>query len=330
MKAISDKTRRLLPYSFLKGVGAVTLSKLASDPSFQEATTSEIADKEVRVRKALEQPDAWRRASEEADYQIQSAEEADATILSLLDEDYPAILKSTKDDPCVLYVKGNLLQPHLGRSVAVIGTRKPTTHGEIITERISEYFISHGWSIVSGLALGCDSIAHQTVVKQGGHTVAVLAHGLQMISPKSNERLANEILSSGGALVSEYPFGTDASPAQFVKRDKTQAGLACGVVMIQSSLGGGSLHASRASISYGRWLAVPFPTKKDLKEASSVIGANTLLASENRSEIAALLKCDDSSLENLCILKGREDYASLIDFPMVSSPLFNTPVLTLI
>lgn len=314
MRAISDRTRRLLPYAFLKGVGAVTLRKIASDPGFQEATASDIAEKEIRVRNALEQPDAWQRASAEANHQIQSAEEADASILSLLDEDYPALLRDSKDDPCVLYVKGTL-RPDSGHTVAVIGTRKPTAHGEIITERVSEYFLGHGWSIVSGLALGCDSIAHQTAIKHGGHTVAVLAHGLQMVSPKSNEGLANQILDSGGALVSEYPFGTDAIPAQFVKRDKTQAGLACGVVMVQSSLDGGSLHASRASIRYGRWLAVPFPTDKDLRDAGSAIEANMLLASDNRNEIATLLKCDDSMLDQIRILRGKEDYHSLIELP---------------
>lgn len=312
MSNISVATRCLLPYSFLKGVGAATLRKIAKMPNLLDLCERDIAGNEARVQKALEQPEAWQRALDEAEYQIQCAHDADARIISLLDEGYPDLLKATKDDPCILYIKGELSAQHLP-SVAIIGTRKPTAHGKIITERITQYFVDSNCSIVSGLALGCDAIAHETAIKAGGHTVAVLAHGLHMISPKANHSLAEDILRKNGALLTEYPFGSDAIPAHFVKRDKTQAGIAQGVIMAQSSVEGGSLHASRAAISYGRWLAVPCPTDRDLGEAGDLIGANILLTSDRRAEIAELLKCDESSLRNIRVLRSKEDYHTLLD-----------------
>jgi DNA processing protein len=91
----------------------------------------------------------------------------------------------------------------------------------------------------------------------------VLAHGLQTVAPRQHQSLADDILAGGGALLSEFPFGRPPLPPQFVKRDRTQAGLAQGVVMIQSDVRGGSLHAARAALVYQRWLAVPYPTGKD-------------------------------------------------------------------
>src|SRR3546814_19756232 len=129
--------------------------------------------------------------------------------MSAADPEYPRRLAATKDDPFILYVKGRLA-PDGNHSVAIIGTREPTAHGIQITQRVSKFFAEKGSSIISGLALGCDAIAHETALQCEGHTVAVLAHGLQTITPSKHKKLADRILDSGGALVSEYPFGQSA------------------------------------------------------------------------------------------------------------------------
>jgi DNA processing protein len=105
---------------------------------------------------------------------------------------------------------------------------------------LTRYWAEKGWSIVSGLALGCDAIAHRTAVEVRAHTVAVLAHGLHTIAPAQHRKLPEDILEAGGALESEFPFGKAPLPAQFAKRDRTQAGLAQAVLPIQSDLTGGS------------------------------------------------------------------------------------------
>ena len=236
----------------------------------------------------------------------------DARIISAVDDEYPRLLAATKDDPFLLFVIGALAKEKQ-LPVAIIGTREPTQHGQLIAQRITQFFVEQRWSVISGLAIGCDAVAHQTTIDAGGHTVAVLAHGLHMIAPSRHKKLAHDILDSGGALVSEYPFGTNVLGAQFVKRDRTQAGLSRGVVMIQSDIKGGSLHASRAALDYKRWLAVPYPTEKDRENGEPKVQANLAIADGTDTERAELLRCPISSLQLVQVLRGREDYLRLTE-----------------
>ncbi|MER8748078.1 DNA-protecting protein DprA [Mesorhizobium sp. M1050] len=250
---------------------------------------------------------------------------AGARIISSADAEYPRLLVQTRDDPQILFVKGRLASSP-EKSVAIIGTREPTEHGKIIARRLTEFFVEDGWSVVSGLALGWDGIAHEVAVSAGGHTVAVLAHGLQTISPKGHTKLAEQILESGGALVTEYRMGQGPLPAQFVKRDRTQAGLAQGVVMIQSDLKGGSLFASRAAIEYQRWLSVPYPTPQDVSRQEPKVQANILLADGALREKSDLLKCEPGDLERLIVLRSKSDYAQMIHPLALPSPPDQTPL----
>src|SRR5690606_3807633 len=157
-----------------------------------------------------------------------------------------------------------------------------------------------------GLALGCDAIAHGAALDAGGHTVAVLAHGLQTIAPSTHRRLAEDILNKGGALVSQYPFGRGVIPQQFAQRDKTQAGMAQGVVLIQSDVQGGSLHASPAAIESGRWLAVPYPTESDRSAGAAKIKANLVLADGPPAARMELLRVkSESALGRVLVLRGK-------------------------
>lgn len=312
MTEISSLTGRLLAFSMLGGVGPATLRKIASHPNFEIETIDDVAARLPPVKKAFGISGAWSTALIHAEEQAEAAGQIDARILSPLDPEYPSLLSSTKDDPFIIYVRGTLA-PDPESSVAIIGTRHPTQHGEVIATRITKFFVENGWSIVSGLALGCDSVAHQAALEARGHTVAVLAHGLHTISPAQHKRLAEKILEQGGALVSEYPFGRDAIPQQFVKRDKTQAGLAQGVVMIQSDKNGGSMHASRAALEYGRWLAVPYPTEQDRNPGNPKIEANILLASGTIQDKLGLMRCREPDIERIIILRAKEDYPALIN-----------------
>ncbi|EMP5643843.1 DNA processing protein DprA [Pseudomonas aeruginosa] len=304
----------------LGGVGPATLKKVASVEKFEELPVEELARKFPALAKSLVPPDAWNLALEKTNQQLVAAEKHDAWIVSAVDDGYPCLLSMTKDDPFILFVRGRL-HSRPEKSVAVIGTRHPTAHGEIITRRITDYFVNESWSIVSGLALGCDGLAHRAAVDARGHTVAVLAHGLQTIAPSQHRKLAEEILESGGALVSEFPFGQGVFPQQFVKRDRTQAGMAQGVVMIQSDIKGGSLHASRAALDYSRWLAVPLPTSTDRGNQETKVQANILIAEGEWVERAELLKCHRSKLDLILVLKAKEDYPSMISASNISCPV---------
>ncbi len=310
---ITPSTKLLLTLSMIKGVGPVLLKKAASLFSFSNISSiDELSRTDPKFSSLVNNAENFLLAKEKAEKQIEYADKYSFRIISVLDDDYPKLLSETKDDPCLLYVKGRLFN-YPDNSVAIIGTREPTHHGKLITERITKFFVEKNWSIVSGLALGCDGIAHETALNCNGHTIAVLAHGLQTIAPSRHNKLAYRIVEEGGALITEYPFGQDIQRQQYVKRDRIQAGMARGVVMIQSDIKGGSLHASRASLDYNRWLAVPYPTKDDVERNEPKTQANLLIANGSDSDKVKILNFDKTKLENIIVLNGKNDYNKLID-----------------
>ena len=312
MNEISVKTKQLLTFSMLRGIGPATLRKVAGVPNFELLSNEELSYQVPIISKVLHDKGVWEKAVDDAERQIEEARRYTAHIFSPLDSEYPPLLAGTKDDPFLLFVRGRLARIP-SQSVAIIGTRKPTAHGVLIARRTAQFFVESQWSVVSGLAIGCDETAHQAALDAGGHTVAVLAHGLHTIAPVRHRKLAEDIISSGGALVSEFRFGQEARPELFVKRDLTQAGMACGVVMIQSDMRGGSLHASRAALSYKRWLAVPYPTERDVSNKEPKIQANLMIAEGNGDDRKELLCCSQSELDRVMILRGKDDYPKMIE-----------------
>lgn len=312
----SNATKNLLALSFVKGVGTKTLATLSNYKNFADFRIDDFTSLNKRLINALNKAktanaDFWQTAMKEAEEQITWAEKNDTRILSFFDADYPSLLKTSKEDPCILYVQGKLHTDDK-KSVAVIGTRKASYQGELLTERITKYLVEQGQSIVSGLAFGCDAVAHRTAIKHGGHTVAVLAHGLQTLQPAAHKQLAKEILASGGAIISQYPFGTKPAGKLYVIRDRTQAALSRGVVMVQSNLGGGSLHASRAALADNRWLAVPIRPSQEKSEP--MFDANDDLISGDKAKIEAVLRqqITHQQLANIYALKHEDELSKLI------------------
>ncbi|PIB51462.1 hypothetical protein AOA57_03680 [Pseudomonas sp. 2588-5] len=308
----SDDAYNALILSGLKGVGPSTIEKVLGLSSYPLKTALELCEYAYELRKNSLTVEQFDEARKYADFQVDMASKNDTRVISLLDAEFPKTLMASGVRLAVLYVKGNVGALNIP-SVAVIGTREPTPHGEEITKRITDWMVQQGWAIVSGLALGCDSIAHKQAIESGGKTIAVMAHGLQTISPSRNKDLATSILSSDGALVSEFGFDIKPAPTNFVIRDKTQSALSRGVIMIQSDLVGGSLHASRAAIKDLRPLIVPFPTYKDIAHSESKISANLLLASDDAIGKCNLLKCASAGLENLHIIRRKEEYGRMLE-----------------
>ncbi len=308
---MDNLAKKLLILRNLPGVGAKTILKLATLPGIEKASLEACAQLDKRVAKALHDPSALERAEEAATADLDAAQGWGAHILAITDETYPDLLSDTPDPPPFLYVRGALAAVRNTQSIAIIGTRQPTRHGALIAERITEWFASNGWCIVSGLALGCDAVAHRTALKAGAPTVAAMPHGLHTVAPEHHGPLAEEIVEQGGALVSEYPFGTEPQPHAFVARDRIQAALSRGVVMVQSDEEGASLHAARAALRYGRVLAVPYPTAQDIDAKAREIGANLQLANGDGASAAELLKCGADDLERLVILRAKEEYPAL-------------------
>ncbi len=178
--------------------------------------------------------------------------------VSINHPDYPDKLRSIPSPPKVLYVLGDTAKLATTKVVSVVGSRAVTPYGRQVTYQLSHDLAQRGIAIVSGLALGIDALAHQTCLDAGGYTVAVLPCGLDNISPRSNRPLAIKILQQGGALVSEYPEGTQAFKPNFVARNRIVSGLSDALLITEASERSGSLHTANFALEQGRSvLAVP-------------------------------------------------------------------------
>jgi len=173
--------------------------------------------------------------------------------ISVFDDDFPASLRDTIDErgkldvPILLYYKGDISATKLP-SVSIIGTREPTDIGVQAGRFFGKFFAEKGYNIVSGLAIGCDTAGHVGALETKGITTAFLAHGLDSIYPPQNIELAEDILSYGGVLFSEYSIGTPVSKYTLVARDRLQAGLAMATIVIQTGEHGGTMHAANTTI----------------------------------------------------------------------------------
>lgn len=174
-------------------------------------------------------------------------------------EDFPHILRNIPDPPRQLYLITSNWSDLLARPwVAIVGSRKVTDYGKLVTTRLASDLAASGIVIASGLAIGVDGVAHQAALQKGGLTVAVLAGGLDYIHPSCHRRLAQQIIGRGGALISEYPLGIPSYPKHFIARNRLVSGLSQAVVITEAAQKSGTLHTARFALEQGREVfAVP-------------------------------------------------------------------------
>lgn len=188
--------------------------------------------------------------------------------LSYHDAEYPRRLRNIPDPPAVLFVKGETGGLDTERAVAVVGTRHPTAHGERAARESARTAVDAGFAVVSGLALGCDTAAHEGCLDAQGTGVAVLAHGLDMVHPPGNAGLAERLLGNGCCLVSEYPAGARPVRASFAERDRIQSGLSDAVLVVETEIDGGTMHTARFARDQGRPLACVTPRDGPMAEGN--------------------------------------------------------------
>jgi len=178
-------------------------------------------------------------------------------LIGVRESTFLSILSEYKGAPSSLYYRG-ILPPNRIPSVAIVGTRRPTHYGKQVTYDLAYKLAKNGVIIISGLALGIDAIAHRAALDAGGITIAILAGGLDTIYPRTNNRLAQEILDKGGALIGEYPAGTPAKPYYFLARNRLVSGLADGVVVTEAAARSGTLSTVMHALDQNKDLfAVP-------------------------------------------------------------------------
>lgn len=159
------------------------------------------------------------------------------------DERYPKQLMHIPNPPVVLYYKGGDLVKNTQKAISCVGSRKPTRFSLNAINYLIPQWVNENVTIVSGLALGVDRLSHIATLVNSGITIAVLAHGLDSVQPKRNEKLASQILQMGGTLVSEYPVGTKAENFRFINRNRIIVGLAQGTVVFECALNSGTMHS---------------------------------------------------------------------------------------
>lgn len=198
---------------------------------------------------------------EDANYKAQKlideCKSKDIGITCFDDENFPVKLLELRDAPVLLFYKGNIKRLNLYPSIAIIGSREPSNYGKEIAKKYSDYFVKRGFNIVSGLAKGIDSIGHSVTVNLNGYATAFIAQGLDTpIYPKESRELAKEILFQSGVIISEYEPSIKPKPSYFVERDRLQCGTSDAVLVIETDVNGGSMHAANGAIELGRICAV--------------------------------------------------------------------------
>ncbi len=197
------------------------------------------------------------RSMELAQDEQGKAASADARIIALDDPGYPAQLKQIYDPPLILYVRGDeavISQP----GIALVGTRGPTPYGLAMAERLACDLAARGLVIFSGMARGIDTAGHRGAIAAKGKTVAVWGTGVDVVYPRENKRLSEQIITLGGAVISEFPIGTFAAPQNFPIRNRIISGISLGVLVVEAAEYSGTRITARCALEQNREVfAVP-------------------------------------------------------------------------
>jgi DNA processing protein len=225
-----------------------------------------------------------------AEQQISVCKENNFKILTYWDDKYPNLLKEIPHPPCILYTLGTMSSPD-SYSISIVGTRRNTMYGKITAERFAEFFAARKIIITSGMANGIDTISHKAAMKAKGITYAVIASGLDTISSYYHRQLAEKIVDSNGAIITEYPCGIKALPPYFLQRNRIISGISKATIVVESAYKGGALNTARYAFEQQREVyAVPGRLSDERSE-----GTNRLI----RKNVASIAISPEDILEDL-------------------------------
>ncbi len=257
----------LVALQLVDGLGAVRLKMLLDfyhDPkTIWEAPTEELAQFKIpqnvltnltKIRKTLDPIKHYEQIFNSG-----------IRIMTINDPEYPNSLKQIHHPPVLLYMVGSF--PSLELSMGVVGTRQMTGYGKVVTKQFVKELVASGFVIVSGLARGVDTTAHQTAVEESGQTIAVLGGGLNQIFPAENIHLAKAIVAGHGAIISEYHPDSPALPGNFPSRNRIIAGLSEAILVTEAAKESGSLITAKIGLEEGKTIyAVPGPITSSQSE----------------------------------------------------------------
>ncbi len=289
---MGDTRQYWVAFSLVKGIGAVRFQAVLNyfgDPQIawgaptealrQAGLSDKIIENLVRTRDQVDLDKLW-----------EEMEQKNISIMIQQDESYPKRLNEIDQPPPVLYTQGKI-DPDDEWSVAIVGTRRVTAYGRQVAEDIAGRLARNGLTIISGLARGVDSIAHQAALDAGGRTIAVLGSGLDRIYPPENRHLAEQI-KANGAIISEFSPNTPPEASNFPQRNRLISGLSLAVIVIEAGIKSGALITASFAADQGREVfAVPGNiTSPGSMGTNRLIqnGAHPLLSAEQVLEILEL------------------------------------------
>ncbi|MCX7976054.1 MAG: DNA-processing protein DprA [Bellilinea sp.] len=246
-------------FNYVKGIGSVRLNRLlqAFDGDLKAAWEApyekliairlhpRLVENVLKIRSQIDLERIW-----------ENIERKGIQVITWEDETYPSLLRQIDQPPPVLYIKGEYL-PEDELAVAVVGTRRVSAYGKQVAEELAAFLARNQVTVVSGLARGTDAVAHQSALREGGRTLAVLGCGVDLIYPPEHAKLAEEITTSG-ALISDYPPGTPPESSNFPPRNRIISGLSLATIVIEAGETSGALITASFAADQGREvLAVP-------------------------------------------------------------------------
>lgn len=275
-----------IAFSLLPGIGTQRLRRVADKFADMERAWRASAPDLVAagLEPAVAQAAVAARPSVDVAATMARIERAGVEVHTLADPTYPARLAEIYDAPPVLYARG-AFAPEDEWAVAVVGTRNVTAYGREVTHRLVTELARRNVTVVSGLARGVDGLAHRAALEAGGRTIAVFACGVDVIYPPEHRRLAEEIAQSG-ALVSEYPVGSQPEAGNFPARNRIISGLSLGTVVVEAGEKSGALITARRALEQDREV---FAVPGNILSPRS-IGANRLIRD---NEAKLILSADD-------------------------------------
>jgi len=258
----SDLTERqaFLVLNALPNIGPITLNRLLEELGGDPRAVFAVGKRRLESVKGVgpvisETIESWRSHLDLAREEERMAKSG-ADFITTRDEPYPRLLKEIHDPPIGLYRKGGYAFTH--PCVAIVGSRRTTLYGQAVAKKFGAELARLGFCIVSGLARGIDTAAHDGALSVGGKTAAVLGTGMDIIYPPENLALYRRIETEGGAILSEFPFGRRADRQSFAMRNRIVAGMCDATIVVESDVDGGAMITARFAGEHGRLIfAVP-------------------------------------------------------------------------
>lgn len=294
---MQDSRRYWVGFNLVKGIGSVRMRALldffgdahtawhASAADLQQAGLGpKILENFLKLRQGVD-----------LDLMMDQIQSKGIMVLTWEDEAYPVRLSEMTQPPPVIYLRGELLAED-GWAVAVVGTRRITAYGRQAAEEIGSTLAHNGITVVSGLARGVDSIAHHAALQAGGRTLAVLGSGVDQIYPPENRRLAEQIIARG-ALISDYPPGTEPEAANFPPRNRIISALSRAVIIVEAGKNSGALITAAFAAEQGREVfAVPGSIYAPQSQGTNLLiqqGARPYLDGQELLEVLNLAQVAD-------------------------------------